>query len=165
VTTCGCVTCPPGKVCCNDSCSQCTWPHEACTQLYCGDDRPGACEAKALGGHEAVHEAAAPEVSLSSLTSSFGRGPTPPPLGPDCPKDVPSVVYADALVGGDGSAAVPVLVWMGARAGLIALGVLAMGVRGPAVWKSAVGGTLAVEAYVLGFAAIERARRKRLEAR
>jgi hypothetical protein len=33
---CGPTVCPPGQVCCNESCGICTPPDGVCIALYCG---------------------------------------------------------------------------------------------------------------------------------
>lgn len=66
---------------------------------------------------------------------------------------LPSSDSAQALVRGEPGALVGVLVTTALRAGLVAAGAYAAGVRGTALKRAAIGGALAIEVFVLAWVA------------
>jgi len=72
---------------------------------------------------------------------------------------LPSGESAEALVGGDLSALPVVTFHTGLRAGLIGLGLYAVGFRGEQLVKGAIAGAIGIEAFVLAWALYERSKK------
>ena len=73
---------------------------------------------------------------------------------------LPSGESAEALVGGEVSALPVVIFHTGLRAGLIGVGLYAVGFRGPQLIKGAIAGALGIEAFVLAWALYEKGKNK-----
>lgn len=72
---------------------------------------------------------------------------------------LPSGESAEALVGGNVSALPVVVFHTGLRAGLIGLGLYAVGFRGEQLLKGAIAGAIGIEAFVLAWAIYERGKK------
>jgi len=79
-------------------------------------------------------------------------------LHPAIAPALPSATSALALVNGEPGALPIVIAHTTLRAGIIAIGLLVSGQRGGAVVRNALVSSLAIEAFVLGWAAWQRAR-------